>query len=154
MSTKDKAMRSRSVTIDLQPWAYAERPCVLIELADEDRSLALAAAIGRAGSTVGICQGPDANAEPGTRCPLHQLQPCVAVEGADLVVTALDLGQEDGRGVLRGLRMRYPRTPLVVEATVAESLELGELLSGCTVVPVGSEPERVADAVRAALPAA
>jgi DNA-binding NarL/FixJ family response regulator len=145
-------MRDRSVTIDLQPWAYAERPRVLIELADQDRGLALAAAISRAGCTVGICQGPDANAEPGTRCPLHRLQPCVAVEGSDLVVTALDFGREDGRDVLRGLRTRYPRTPLVVEATVAESLELDGLLRGCTVVPADCEPERVADAVRAALP--
>lgn len=145
-------MRKRPVTIDLQPWSYSERPRVLIELPDSDRGLDLAAAISRAGCAVGICRGPDAGADPATRCPLHKLQPCVAVEGADLVVTALDLRTEEGRGVLRGLRRRYPNTPLVVEATVEESLELDELLAGCTVLPVGSEPERVADVVRAALP--
>jgi len=54
--------------------------------------------------------------------------------------------------VLRGLRTRYPSTPLVVAATVGETLDLGELLEGCTVVSVDAEPEQVAAAVRGALP--
>jgi CheY-like chemotaxis protein len=145
-------MRKRVATIDLQPWAYPERPRVLIELADPDAALELAAAIRRAGCTVGICRGPDARADPATRCPLHRLEPCVAVEGADLVVTALDLEEEDGRQVLQGLRTRYPSTPLVVAATVGESLELGELLVGCTVVPVAAEPEQFVTAILGALP--
>lgn len=145
-------MRKRAVTIDLQPWAYPDRPRILIELPDPDTALELAAAIRHAGCTVGICRGPDARADPAKRCPLHRLEPCVAVEGADLVVTALDLGGEDGRQVLRGLRARYPSTPLVVAATVADTLELGELLVGCTVVPVGAEPERFVTAILGALP--
>lgn len=76
----------------------------------------------------------------------------MAVEGADLVVTALDLEQEEGRGVLRGLRTRYPSTPLVVEATVGQTLELDDLLAGCTVVPERSEPEQLVAAVVGALP--
>jgi DNA-binding NarL/FixJ family response regulator len=75
----------------------------------------------------------------------------VAVEGADLVVTALDLEEEEGREVLRGLRTRYPSTPLVVEATVSQTLELRELLEGCTVVPERAEPEQLVAAVVAAL---
>jgi DNA-binding NarL/FixJ family response regulator len=145
-------MRKRTATIDLQPWAFPGRPRVLIELPDQDRGLELAAAISRAGCTVGICHGPDATADPATRCPLHRLEPCVAVEGADLVVTALDLDEEEGREVLRGLRTRYPSIPLVVEATVGQSLDLGDLLGGCTVIPVGAEPEQLVAAVRAALP--
>lgn len=143
---------NRPLEIDLRPWAYSERPRVLIEHPDRRVGLALATAIRSAGCTVGICQGPDAAATPATRCPLHRLQPCVAVEGADVVVTALDLAHPDGRDVLRGLRTRYPSIPLVVEATVEQSLELDELLSGCTVVPVGADPEQLADAVVAALP--
>lgn len=145
-------MRKRAVTIDLQPWAYPQRPRVLIELPDPDAGLELATAIRRAGCTVGICRGPDATADPATRCPLHRLEPCVAVEGADLVVTALDLEEEDGREVVRGLRTRYPSTPLVVVATVGETLELGEVLEGCTVVPVDAEPEQIVAAVLDALP--
>ena len=142
---------SRPTTIDLGPWPYPGHPRVLIEHADPDEALELAAALRRAGCVVGICRGPSAEADPPTRCPLHDLEPCVAVAGADAVVTLLDLGRPDGVGVLRGLRTRYPSTPLVVAATAGESLELAELLEGSTVVPVGAEPEHVARAVLDAL---
>jgi hypothetical protein len=116
------------------------------------RALELASAIRKAGCTVGICRGPDATADPATRCPLHRLEPCVAVEGADLVVTVLDLEEDEGREVVRGLRTRYPSTPLVVAATISETLALGDLLDGCTVVPVSAAPEQVVAAVLDALP--
>lgn len=145
-------MRKRPLTIELRPWAYPERPRVLIEHRDPDAGLELAAAIRDAGCSVGICRGPDARADPATRCPLHGLEPCVAVEGADLIVTALDLEEEESREILRGLRTRYASTPLVVLATVGEALELGDVLEGCTVVPVDAEPERIVAAVHAALP--
>jgi hypothetical protein len=137
-------MRKRARTIELQPWAYPERPRVLIEHPDPDAGLELAVAIRRAGCTVGICRGPDATGDLPTRCPLHGLEPCVAVEGADLVVTALDLDREEARRVLEGLRTRYPSTPLAVLATVGQTLELGSLLEGCTVLPVTATPEQVA----------
>lgn len=143
-------MSKRSVTISLGPWAFAERPRVLIEHPDPNGALELAAAIRRAGCTVGICRGPDATGDPATRCPLHLLEPCIAVEGADLVVTAL--GEPDGIDVARGLRRRYPGTPLVLLATVAETLELGELLDGCTVLPVDAEPPRIVAAILDRLP--
>jgi len=145
-------MRKRAETIELSPWSYPGRPRVLIELPDPDDALELAAAIRDAGCIVGICRGPDPAADPATRCPLHQLEPCAAVEGADVVVTALDLETESGRGVLRGLRTRYPRIPVVVAATVGEALELEDVLAGCTVVPVNADPERVAAAVVDVLP--
>lgn len=136
-------MRRRAATIDLQPWPFSERPRVLIEHPDPDAGLELAAALRGAGFAVAICRGPDGTA----RCPVHKLEPCVIVEGADVVVTALDLERE-GRDVLEGLRTRYPDTPLVVEATAAESIELADALYGCTVVPVDAEPGRVVEAVR------
>lgn len=68
-----------------------------------------------------------------------------------MVVTALDLRHEDGREVLRGLRTPYPSVPLVVAATVGETLDLGELLAGCTVVPVDVEPKQLTQAVLTAL---
>jgi DNA-binding NarL/FixJ family response regulator len=144
-------MRKRAATIELQPWPYPEGPRVLIEHPDPDAALELATAIRRTGCSVGICRGPDATADPPTRCPLHRLEPCVAVEGADLVVTVLDLEEQDGREVVRGLRTRYPSTALVVAATVSETLALDDLLEGCTVVPVNAEPEQVVAAVRDAL---
>jgi hypothetical protein len=147
-----ESMRRPAKTIELQPWSYPGHPRVLIEQADPDDALELAVAIRRVGCTVGICCGPDANAAPATLCPLHGLEPCVAVEGADLVVSALDLARQDGREVLQGLRTRYPTTPLVVAATPEQSLELAELLQGCSVVPVDAEPEHVAATVLAALP--
>ncbi|HUP31865.1 MAG TPA: hypothetical protein VM184_02440 [Gaiellaceae bacterium] len=146
-------MLKRSVTIDLGPWPYAERPRVLIEHADPDSALELAAAIRGSGCAVGICRGPEAAGDPATRCPLHRLEPCVAVEGADAVVSALDLEKPDAREVVRGLLTRYPGTPVVVLATVAETIELGDALAGCTVLPVDAEPARVAAAVRGLLSA-
>jgi CheY-like chemotaxis protein len=144
-----RTMWKRRLTIDQQPWAFPERPRVLLELADQDRGLELASALRHAGCTVRICHGPDATADPATRCPLHQLEPCVAVEGADVVVTALNLETDDGRQVLRGLRTRYPGKPLVIEATVTQSLELEDLLTGCTVVPERAVREQLVAAVLA-----
>lgn len=140
-------MWERRATIDLEPWRYEDRPRVLIEHPEPDDALELAAAIRAAGCTVGICGGPNATG----RCPLHALEPCVAVGGADLVVTALAFDDADGRAVLRGLRRRYADVPLVVLATVSDTLALGDVLYGCTVLPVDSPPERVAEEVRAQL---
>ena len=146
-------MWKRPVMIDLQPWPFPERPRVLIELADQDRALELAASIKRAGYGVGVCRGPDAKSDPVSRCPLHQFEPCVVVEGADLVFTALDLEDEECRAVLQGLRTRYPSKPLVIAANVSDTLELGDLFAGCTVLPMDAPPEQVVEAVVAALPA-
>jgi hypothetical protein len=98
-------------------------------------------------STTRNLPGPDAEGSPPTRRPLHDLQPCVIVEGADVVETRLGFGREDARGVLRGLRMRYADTPLVVAADVADVLELERELDGCTVVPEDAAPARVVAAV-------
>lgn len=140
-------MRKRAATIDPAPWPYPAGPLVLIEHPDPDKALELATAIRKAGCAVGICRGPDPTGDPPTRCPLHRLEPCVAVEGADLVVTVLDLTEPDGREVVRGLRMRYPSVPLVLAATIAQTLELGDVLEGCTVVRIDAEPDEVVAAV-------
>jgi len=147
-----RTMRKRVSTIELGPWTFPERPRVLIEHPEPDAALEIAAAIRRVGCTVGICHGPDSAGDPATRCPVHRLEPCAAVAGADAVVTMLDLDTEDGREIVRGLRTRYPGKPLIIAATVAETLELGDLIQGCTVVPIDTEPERVAAAVLDALP--
>jgi hypothetical protein len=141
-----RVMRRRRDTIELQPWVFTDRPRVLIEHPDPDSALELAAALSRAGCTVGICRGPDSRANPATRCPLHGLEPCVALDGADLAVTALDLDEEGGREVLAGLRTRYPNTPVVVVGPVGRTRELEDLLEGCTVVPT-DQPEQVVAAV-------
>lgn len=141
-------MSKRPATIALERWPYQDRPRVLIEHADPDQALELAGALRRAGCTVGICCGPDATTEPATRCPLHGLEPCVAVGGADVVVTALDLSAPDGVGVVRGLRTRYRDTPALVLATVEQTIALDDGLDGCTVLPINAKPEHVATAVR------
>jgi hypothetical protein len=140
-------MRRRAEIIELQPWSYDDRPRVLIEHRDPDEALEMAAALRKAGLTVGICRGPEAQGAHPTRCPLHQLEPCVAVEGADVVVTALDLDEEEGMRVLEGLRVRYPSTALVVAVTPQQALDHGALLRDCIVVPADAEPTRVVRAV-------
>lgn len=144
-------MRKRATTIELQPWSYEDRPRVLIEHRDPDEALELAAALRKAGLTVGICRGPEAGADEPTRCPLHHLEPCAAVEGADVVVSALDLDEVEAIRVLEGLRTRYPSVPLVVTVTPGQALAHEALLHDCTVVPVDEEPARVAHAVMQAL---
>jgi hypothetical protein len=144
-------VKKRAATIALHPWPFLNGPRVLIEHPDPNEALELAGAIRRAGCSVYICRGPARSGDPPTRCPLHKLEPCVAVEGADAVVTALDLADEDGVRVLRGLRTRYPSKPLIVAATVSQSLELGDVLEGCTVVPVDEGPDTLAAAVCEAL---
>lgn len=109
-------MRKGATTIELQPWSYEDRPRVLIEHSDPDEALELAGALRKAGLTVGICRGPDSDA----RCPLHQFEPCTAVQGADIVVMALDLETEDGQRVFDGLRTRYPSTPRVLTQAHAD----------------------------------
>ena len=140
-------MRRPRSTIDLPPWPFADRPRVLLEHPDPAACFALTDELRRRGCAVAVCSGPDEDA----RCPLHALESCAAVEGADVVVTALGLEREDAREVLRGLRTRYPGTPLVVAVAVADALELEDELYGCTVVPEDAEPARIADAVAGAL---
>ncbi len=147
-------MKKRRATIDLRPWPFPGRPRVLIEHPDPDAGLELAGAIRRAGYGVAICRGPARSADPPTRCPLHQLEPCIAVEGTDVVVTVLDLADEDGVGVVKGLRTRYPSKRLVVAATVGQTLQLGEVLEGCTVVQVDAQPDEIVAAVCDAFTAA
>ena len=147
-------MRKGPVTIEPQPWQFPQRPRVLVEHPDPDAGLVLATALRRAGCTVAICRGPDAAGEPATRCPLHELEPCAPVEGADVVVTALGLDREEGRDVVRGLRTRYRSTPLVVEADASDALELADELEGCVVIPRDADPDQVVAAVMGALPAA
>ena len=144
-------MWKRRDTIDLGPWPYPQRPRVLIEHPDPDEALELAIAIRDSGCTVGICRGPGATADQATRCPLHQLEPCIAVEGADVVVSALDLSGQDGRNVVEGLRTRYRDTQTIVLATVSQTLELGDILDHCTVLPADSAPEYVAAAVETSI---
>jgi hypothetical protein len=146
-SEVEARMRKRAVTIDLGPWPFPGGPRVLIEHPDPNEALELAAAIRRAGCSVYICSGPARRGDPPTRCPLHKLEPCAAVEGADVVVTALDLEDDECVGVLRGLRTRYPSKPLIVAATVSQSLELSDVLQGCSVVPVNEGPDPVVAAV-------
>lgn len=147
-------MKKRAATIDLSPWPFLNGPRVLIEHPDPNEALELASAIRQAGCSVYICRGPERGADPPTRCPLHKLEPCVAVEGADVVVTALDLADAGGAGVVRGLRTRYPNKPLIVAATASQSIELADVLEKCTVVPVDEGPDTVVAAVREALAAA
>jgi hypothetical protein len=145
-------MRRPPRTIDLAPWPFDDRPRVLIEHPDPGRGLEIGTAIRQAGFAVGVCTGPNPGGKPATACPLHRLEPCVAVEGADLVVTALPLDTADGQRVVRGLQGRYPSRPLVVLATVGETLELHDVLTDCTVLGVDASPAEVAAAVADAIP--
>jgi len=143
-------LTTMSVT-DPGPWRFAGGPRVLIEHPDPVVGLDLATALRAAGCAVATCRGPGSAGDTAGACPLHRLEPCAVVEGADVVVTAIDLDVEEGREVLRGLRTRYPSTALVVAATPAASLDLAAELAGCTVVPPTAGPDAIAAAVTSLL---
>lgn len=114
------------MTINPQPWRWSE-PRVLVEHHEEEAGLEIASGLRMAGYAVAACCGPQRHGQ----CPVTGDGGCAAAEDADLVVCCLGYEHETAREVLRGLRMRYPATPLLVEAPSQLDAELEELLEGC-----------------------
>jgi DNA-binding NtrC family response regulator len=123
----------------------ARRPRVVIENPRGGALAAQAAALEAAGYDVTTCEGPDTHP-----CPVLDGQPCEYLEDADVVVYDLDLDDPQHRDVLTSVRERYPRLPVVVEATTHTAREHARDLAPCTVV-VPYSMEHVSEAVSEAL---
>jgi hypothetical protein len=74
-------------------------------------------------------------------------EPCAFVDGADVVVSALGVGEEEKRAVLEALRRFHPHKPLVVELAVGEIDRYGDLIDGVHLVISPVVPEELVAAV-------
>lgn len=138
-------MQTTTVTLTPQPWRWS-RPRVLVEHPDETVGLEIAGALRLAGYAVAICGGPQ---QPG-QCPLADSDGCPAAQDADLVVSCLGYESEAAREVLRALRVRCPRVPLVVELPL-EPAGVREVAEGCHAIAAPATPDRVVAAVQEVL---
>lgn len=133
--------RARAERLGSQLWPWPDRPRVVIEDADKVRGLETATAFRRAGYAVAVCPGPAGQAS----CPLEQLEECLLVDGADVVVWRL--GAPAGRGVLEGLLRRRGGRGVVVELEPEEAERRRGELEGCELVAAPASPERLVEAV-------
>jgi hypothetical protein len=102
-------------TLIPKPWPWRDRPRVLLEHEDPLAASHWALRLARRGYAVGICHGP----HDGAACPLVAGDGCPAVEGADVVVSALSAEHE---AVVAALRRHRPQLPLVAGAPVPDDL--------------------------------
>lgn len=139
-------MRLPEAGLSPQPWPWGH-PRVLIEHADEESGMSLAAAARQAGYSVAVCPGPAQS----QRCPLAGDEGCEAAHGADVIVAGLGLGTPRSREVLEALQARCAGIPLVVEVSAEERERWPDLLEGCAVVDSPVAPDELVAAVRGAL---
>ena len=142
-------MLRRTRTIRPDPWAYG-RPRVLIEHSDEAVSARYVDTLRRAGYAVAVCRGPSGEGRPPEKCVLASGERCVAVDGADVVVSGLGVRGPEKRAVLEALRSHHPTKPLVVEVAAGELDSFGELVDGVHLVVSPVEPDELLAAVEAA----
>lgn len=144
-------MTRRASTLSPRPWPWPERPRVLLEHPDRERGLAAATALRQAGYAVGVCQGPLESGRPPARCPLVGPAGCMLVDGADVVVSSLGVERNETCEVIEALRIKYPRTPLIVELPPEAAGRRRDLLGSCDLLEGPAEPEAVVVAVQRAL---
>ena len=129
-----------------RPWRWGH-PRVLVEHPDEAAGTAIASAVRYAGYAVTVCSGPKG---PG-QCPLVVGGGCAAAHDADLVVSCLGYEREGARKILRGLRTRCPKVPLLVEAPPEIDQDLRESLDGCHQLLSPATPKSIVAAVQLVL---
>lgn len=94
-----------------------EAPRVLIEHPDPAAQRLLADAFRRRAFDTLTCGGPMAAAEGTTACPMLEHGACPAVDGADVVVTSLQVNQGLEGRVVRGIVTDPTAPPVLLEAS-------------------------------------
>lgn len=97
------------------------------------------------GVAVTYCPGP----AWGTRlpCPVTVGCACWRAEEADVVISALGLGEREGREIVAGLRQRYPDLPVVVLAWRSDVGAGRTDIEGCEVVVFPWTTRKLRDAI-------
>lgn len=134
-------------------WASTGTLKVLVENEDPAMVWADERVLRRAGYGTRFCAGPAGPRAsfPYGRCLLVEDGRCPLVEGADVVVFGLGLGQPYARAVLHALRTRLPDIPVCIDAPGPEVSNHPNLVAGCTAVPFPDAGSGLLAAVRGAL---
>jgi DNA-binding response OmpR family regulator len=143
MPSGSSAVHVETAELRPQPWRWGH-PRVLVEHPDEATGLAIASGLRYAGYAVSICPGPAGHGE----CALLGPEGCAPAHDADLVVCGLGYERGTAREILRELRLRYPKVPLLVEAPPELDDELRELLDGCAQLAAPATPEQIVASVQ------
>ncbi len=113
--------RREAVDLDPSPvWPWfddGDQPRVLIEHPDPAGQHLLAEAFRRRGYDTLTCGGPAAQGESSVSCPLLVHGSCPAVDGADVVVSSLQVNQGTEGQVVRRMVEDPNAPPLLLEAT-------------------------------------
>lgn len=121
---------------------------VLIEYAVPGERQAVQTALEGAGFEVSACGGPH---EPwGGTCPVLHGARCGLADAADVVLCGLWVENPENRAVIRGVRVRDPSLPIVVDAPPKAAEVFASTLGGVRTVFLRSAADAVA-AVKAAV---
>lgn len=111
-----------------EPWGRRRR--VLVEDPDPGWHRLVASTLGSEEYDFDCCPGPRDLPEG---CPLLAGRPCPRAERADVILSSLDLDDDENRSVLQGLRTTYPRTRVVALVSRRQAREHPSCLHGCQV---------------------
>lgn len=107
-----------------------DRPRVLLACALDATPSIIADMLRAAGFAVAVCNGPTAK----QRCSLVERGGCTLVDGADVVVDFLGVGEPEHRDLVEALRETDPPVPVVAEITRPKADENRDLLAGCRLI--------------------
>lgn len=123
-----------------RPWAEAgDGPRVVVENEDATWQWAATETLEAAGYEVACCGGP--YHLPHQLCPLVTDDRCPLIDGADLVINGLGIGDPTNRAVLTALRTQREQTPVLVEIGTTQLAELHTEIPGCRTVPFPVRPK-------------
>jgi hypothetical protein len=123
----------------------ASGPRALVECEDATIQDGLTRVLRENGYAVAVCGGPEARASRG--CPLVDEGACGLVEGADVVVHALDPNDAASCAILSSIRERAPETPIVVEVGPGAAGRPDDVVDGCAQVAYPMTGQALLDAV-------
>lgn len=123
-------------------------PRALVECEDPVIQDGLVRVLHEEGYVVAACGGPRARASHA--CPLVSEGTCGLVEGADVVVHALDGSDPANRAILASIREQAPETPVVIEVGPRANAST-ELAAGCEPVGYPMTRQALLDAVERAI---
>lgn len=127
-----------------------ERPTQVLVEAPSPISFAVKETLAMPGVQVTYCPGPTA----GQPCPVTAGCACWRADHADVIVSALGLGDPEARRIVLGLRQQHPDVPLVVLAWRSDVVAGYTDVEGCEVVVFPWTTHKVQGAIRRVAPRA
>lgn len=138
--------RDRNRWLEVPDWSPTSRTRVLIENPDVAVQWAMSWILTKAGYDVACCSGPG----PDGACPLVDGGRCTAVDGADVVVNSLVLGDPASQCVLTALRATVDDDRIIVEVTDEHAEKYAGVLGSVRRAGFPITPKRLLASVEAA----